>query len=201
LYPLFEFRLPSESYPTHPSQPVETDRLLSWTSAPFSTSGITVPLAAGFTFPLRSAFRVWLPSWRFPPCDPLPVLFRTGGAHGIRPSELSPLGRYPANYRSDGPTCRFSCRSSRRRSVGPARQAAAPGLLPFREFLATNRGISAAAAGCSLGIRPLRVRSRKPCPGFRPVSSHALLDRAPQDLIPAPQSLNRLSPAFFRATR
>jgi hypothetical protein len=41
----------------------------------------------GFAFPLRSAFRVWLPSWRFPPFGPVPVLFRTGSAHGIHPSE------------------------------------------------------------------------------------------------------------------
>jgi len=46
------------------------------------------------TYPLRSASKVWLPSWRFTPFDSLPVLFRTGSALGIRPSECSPLPRY-----------------------------------------------------------------------------------------------------------
>jgi hypothetical protein len=41
----------------------------------------------GSAFPLRSAFRVWLPSWRLTPFEPVPVLFHTGSAHGIHPSE------------------------------------------------------------------------------------------------------------------
>jgi hypothetical protein len=45
--------------------------------------------------PLRSARRVWLPSRRLTPSEPLPGLFRTGGALGIYPSELSPAGRFP----------------------------------------------------------------------------------------------------------
>jgi hypothetical protein len=90
-----------------------------------------------FTSPLRSAFRVWLPSWRFTPFDPVPVLFHTGGAHGIDPSELSPRGRCPVRFRPDGPTYRSPYRCSRRRSGGPAQQAAVPGLWPFRESLAT----------------------------------------------------------------
>jgi hypothetical protein len=49
--------------------------------------------------PLRSAFRVWLPSGRLTPSEPVPVLFHTGGARGIRPAELSPLGRYPPRFR------------------------------------------------------------------------------------------------------
>jgi len=81
----------------------------------------------GFACPLRSAFRVWLPSWRLTPCDPLPVLFRTGSAHGIHPSEVSPLGRYPERYHPDEPAYRSTRRCSRRRSVGPARQASVSG--------------------------------------------------------------------------
>jgi hypothetical protein len=42
--PLFEFRLPLESYPAKPSQSAAADQLLSWASAPFSTSGIEGPL-------------------------------------------------------------------------------------------------------------------------------------------------------------
>ena len=61
----------------------------------------------------RSGFRVWLPSCRLTPFEPLPVLFHTGSAHGIRPSELSPPERYPPRFRGDEPTCRFSRRYSR----------------------------------------------------------------------------------------
>jgi len=74
----------------------------------------------GFADPLRSAFRVWLPSWRLTPCDALPVLFRTGSARGIHPSEVSPPGRFPEHYHPDGPAYRFAYRCSRRRSDGPA---------------------------------------------------------------------------------
>jgi hypothetical protein len=35
--PLFEFRLPLESCPAHPSQPAAARRLLSWAFAPYST--------------------------------------------------------------------------------------------------------------------------------------------------------------------
>jgi len=45
--PLFEFRLPIESYPVKPSQSAAADRLLSWAFVPYSTSGIKDPLAAG----------------------------------------------------------------------------------------------------------------------------------------------------------
>jgi hypothetical protein len=45
--PLFEFRLPPESYPAKPSRPAAANQLLSWASAPYSTSGIKGPLSAG----------------------------------------------------------------------------------------------------------------------------------------------------------
>jgi hypothetical protein len=100
---------------------------------------------AGFAFPLRSALRVWSPSRRFPPREPVPALFRAGGAPGIRPSELTPPARYPgvttgepphtvspallpateATGRSDGP--RFlgfaPCRNPLRPNVCLARRA------------------------------------------------------------------------------
>jgi hypothetical protein len=75
----------------------------------------------GLARPLRSAFRVWLPSWRLAPFDPVPVLFHTGGAHGIHPSKRSPLERYPGDYRPNEPTCRFAfrCYQHTRRWAGP----------------------------------------------------------------------------------
>jgi len=129
--------------------------------------------------PLRSARRVWLPSRRLTPSEPAPVLFHTGSALGIRPSELSPPGRYPPRFRAEGPTYRFARRCSRRFRDGPAQRAAVPGLLPFQESLAAERMISAPSAGCSLGLRPSRVSWRRPCTGLHPRSSHALRSRPP----------------------
>jgi len=129
-------------------------RLLSWTSFPFSTSGAPGPLAAGFTCPLCSALRVWLPSRRFSPSGPAPALFRTGGAPGIRPAEPSPSARYRRRFRRDEPACRCTCRFSNRGRGGPARQAAASGLSPWQKSLARDGEISTAAAGCSPGLCP-----------------------------------------------
>jgi hypothetical protein len=98
--PLFEFRLPPEYYPAPPSRQAATRQLLSWTLYPYSTSGTEGPLHAGFACPLRSALRVWLPSRRFSPFDPVPALFHAGCAPGIHPSELSPLGRPPVRFRT-----------------------------------------------------------------------------------------------------
>jgi hypothetical protein len=93
--PLCEFRSPPEYYPADPSQPAAASQHLSWASAPSRTRGFGGPLAAGLPRPLRSGLRVWPPSRRLTPSEPLPALFRAGGAHGIRPSELSPPARYP----------------------------------------------------------------------------------------------------------
>jgi hypothetical protein len=69
---------------------------------PYSTSRRRGPPFAGFAGPLRSALRVWLPSRRFPPFSPAPVLFRTGSALGIHSSELSPReGRPSVSFRPD----------------------------------------------------------------------------------------------------
>jgi hypothetical protein len=109
--PLCEFRVPPAYCPTRPSPSAAAGERLSWAFGPFSTRGIGGPLAAGVCQrPLRSALRVWLPSRRFTPSEPLPVLFHTGGAHGIRPAELSPAGRYPPRFRGSEPTYRFTCR-------------------------------------------------------------------------------------------
>jgi hypothetical protein len=149
--------LPLEYPAASPSRPTAVRQLLPWTLAPYSTSGIGGPLPAGVTGPLRSAFRVWLPSWRLPPFDPVPVLFHTGSAHGIHPSERSPLARYPTRFRPEGPTYRFSCRCSLRRSTGPARQAAVSGLRPCRESLAIT---------ACLALRPLDAPLGFPLLGF-----------------------------------
>jgi hypothetical protein len=61
-----------------------------------------------FQSPLRSAFRVWLPSWRVSLAETGPALFRAGGARGIRPSELSPPMRWRRVSAPSAPACRFS---------------------------------------------------------------------------------------------
>jgi hypothetical protein len=102
--------------------------------------------------PLRSALRVWLPSRRLTPSEPVPAFFHAGSALGIRPSELSPPERYPPRFRADEPTCRFSRRYSRRRNGGPAQRTAASGLLPFRESLATAAGLVQRPLDAPLGF-------------------------------------------------
>jgi hypothetical protein len=152
--------------------------------------------------PLRSAFRVWLPSWRFAPSEPVPVLFRTGGALGIRPSELSPLARYPPRFRAEEPTYRLTCRCSRRQ-----RRWAGPTGRGFWAFALAGvpdgqRRFSTSTAGCSLGLHPSRVCRRKPCPGFRPSSSLALYRCAPcGEHQPTPRSFTRPPLGSVRRTR
>ena len=57
---------------------------------------------SGFCYPLDGLL----------PLYPVPVLFRTGGALGIRPSEFSPCRRYPMCYHSKEPTYRSIYRCS-----------------------------------------------------------------------------------------
>jgi len=102
--------------------------------------------------PLRSALRVWLPSRRVTPSEPVPTLFHAGGALGIHPSELSPPGRHPPRFRAERPTYRLTRRCSRRRSDGPAQRAAVSGLSPFRKSLATDAGLVRRPLDAPLGF-------------------------------------------------
>jgi hypothetical protein len=152
--PLFEFGLPPESYPTSPSRPAAARQLLPWTMHPYSTSGTEGPLAAGFACPLRSALRVWLPSRRFSPFDPPPVLFRTGGALGIHPSEHSPPERPPVRFRTAAPTYRSSCKWNHlpRQEAGPAGRGfwAYPSGSPWRPDMCLAHRPLAAPLGLAL---------------------------------------------------
>jgi hypothetical protein len=63
-------------------------------------------------------------------------------------------------------------------------------------------GFNSPTAGCSHGLCPSRACRRKPCPGFRPDSSHALPGSRPYDHQPAaPRSLNQSSPGSNLGTR
>jgi hypothetical protein len=142
--------------------------------------------------PLRSACRVWRPSWRLTPSEPVPVLFHTGGALGIRPSELSPPERYPPRFGAEEPTYRLTHRCSRRqrRWAGPVGRGFWAFTLPG--IPGSRHGVSAAATGCSLGLCPSRVYQQKPCPGSHPDSSHALCRRQPYGQHPpAPRSFDQ----------
>jgi hypothetical protein len=119
---------------------------------PYSTSGIEGPLSAGlptryvppsgFGYPLDGL----LPSY------PAPVLFRTSSAHGIHPSERSPPTRCPVRFRPGEPTCRFTCRCSRRRSGRPARQASAPGFRPCKRPWRSQMGLALRALEAPVGF-------------------------------------------------
>jgi hypothetical protein len=60
------------------------------------------------------------------------------------------------------------------RNTKPARRTAAPGLCPSRESLATGAVLAPRPLATPLGFAPSRVLPRRPEPGFRPASSHAL---------------------------
>jgi hypothetical protein len=108
--PLFEFHLPLESCPAKPSRPAAAGRLLSWTSRSLQHTGGRRSTDAGFACPLRCARRVWLPSRRLTPADSVPVLFHTGGARGIHPSEPSLTQGRRGVSTPTGPTYRFDLR-------------------------------------------------------------------------------------------
>jgi hypothetical protein len=154
----------------------------------------------GLAHPLRSAFRVWLPSWRLTPFDPVPVFFRTGSAPGIHPSEHFPLGRYPGCYHPEAPTYRSTYRCSRRQSVGPAQQAPVSGFRPFRESLTTDKGLARQPLDAPMGLCPSRVPGWRPCPRFLPDSSHALHARGKASPIGAPECQSAFAPPFPRGT-
>jgi hypothetical protein len=156
----------------------------------------------GYAGPLRSAFRVWLPSWRFPPFESVPVFFHTGGAHGIHPSERSPLERFPARFRPKAPTYRLDppVIPPPKRRAGPTGSGFWVSTLP--RVPCGRRGFSPPTTGYSHGFRPSRAPHRQPWTAFRPSSSPALRrTRGKPRNRPAPQSLDQLatSPTKRRA--
>jgi len=172
--PLVELGLRLESPATAPSRSTTVIRLLSWTSAPFSTFRIEGPLHAGFCLPA---------TFRLQGLATLLTAFSLRSLAGFvshrQRSWDSPFGAFSSRkvsrrFRLKAPTYRFSRDCARRRSGMPASRAAVSGLLPLRESLAGRHEFNVPSAGCSLGLRPSRVIRRAPWPGFRPASSHAL---------------------------
>jgi hypothetical protein len=147
----------AESCPARPSRPAEAASTSPGLSLPSAHAGIEGPLSASFTCPLRSAFRVWLPSWRLTPFDAGPVLFHTGSAPGIHPSEPT-FHQVSGRFRPNAPTYRSSHRCSR----SPKRRAGPTGCGSWVSTLTeipvqTEAGFSSPATGRSLGFRPFRV--------------------------------------------
>jgi hypothetical protein len=131
-------------------QPADTSHGLSFPSA---HAGFGDPLIAGIPSPLRSAFRVWLPSLRLSPAESGPALFHAGSARGICPSEHSPSTRSSERFRpirTHMPFCTVSKRPAR--SGGPARRAAASGIRPAPESLATDECLARRPLEAPLGF-------------------------------------------------
>ena len=144
--------------------------------APYSTSRLEGLLDAGFPCPLRSALRVWLPSRRFTPFEPLPVLFHTGGAPGIPPSELSPLKRYPSvPAQKDPPTVSLS--------VSPATEI--PGRPAEPRFLGFDPLKSPFRSRARLTLRSPGAPLGFPVPGYSSESLDQVSARSPLSCLAA----------------
>jgi hypothetical protein len=173
VHPVCEFRVPPE-FSTRSSPPAAAGGHLSWAFVPFSTRGIGGPQVAGFAwarYVAPSGFGY--PLGAFLPPSPCRFCFTPAALMGftlrsfLLPKGIRafPLGRthlpfhppvYPVPKHGAGSTGCGSWVSTLSRVPGDRRVFSAP------------------TAGCSLGFHPSRAHPRKPWPGFRPASSHAL---------------------------
>jgi hypothetical protein len=153
--PLFELRLPLEYYPTKPCQTLPKQilaPLMGFGSlqhmkgrrfADTGTPARHVP-PSGFGYPLGGLH----------PSIPCRFCFAPAALLGFTLRSVPLSKGIRGRYRPDGPTCRSTCRCSRRRSSRPAQQAPVPGFQPFRESLVAGRRVSPPTTGCSLGFLP-----------------------------------------------
>jgi hypothetical protein len=129
-----------------------------------SSPGLCLPTAHaetrvhthGLLHPFRSAFRVWSPSWRFPPRGSLPDLFHSGSAPGIRPSKLSPRPGYRRVPTTMAPRA-VRCLAAFPGGRSPAGKASCVGFWDFTPGQVPRRvtGKRPLLAGCSLGLSAL----------------------------------------------
>jgi hypothetical protein len=127
---------------------------------PTALAGFGDPLSAGVTCLLRSVHRVWSPSRRFTPFESGPVLFHTGSAPGIHPSELSPLERYPAvSGRKNPPTVSSLCIPCTLR-YGAGWRDRSFWALTLSRVPDEPHVFSTRSAGCSPGFLPPEVFGR-----------------------------------------
>lgn len=174
----------------HRPQPADTSHGLPFPSA---LAGFGDPLITGVPSPLRSAFRVCLPSSRLSPAESGPALFHAGSARGIRPSERSPSTRSSERFRPIRTHLPFRTVGKRpARSGGPARQAAASGVRPVPESLATGRCLDRRPLEAPLGFSLTgfaRHRLGRVLPDLLSRASRVRFFAEPR--LPAPQSLNQ----------
>jgi len=174
--PLFEFRLRLGPCPAKPSQ--------HYACSAGSSHGLCFPAAhqaskvhcsRAKACPLRSVLRVWAPSRRFSPFDAVPALFHAGGAHGIRPSELSPLGRFPGvSTRVSPPTVSPSGIPRRPKTSGRPDGPRFLGFVPSRSPSRCSGCLAHKSPDAPLGFAPSRVFRPRPGLGSRRGSSRAL---------------------------
>jgi hypothetical protein len=172
--PLFEFRLPLESYPAVPSQPAAACQLLSWAFGPYSTSGFEGPLT-----------RVRPPaSFRLQGLVTLLAVFslrgRAGSVSHRQRSWDSPFGALPSRQVSGvlPPECTHL---PFRPSVLPPPEGDGPAQTSPGSWVSTltrvpggRQGFSSPTAGCSPGVLPSRASRRQPHPSLHPDSSLTL---------------------------
>jgi hypothetical protein len=173
----------AQQLPVRPPQRTDTSHGLSFPSAR-ADFGDRLFVPGDSQSPSASACRVCLPSWRFHPAETGPVLFHTGSAHGIRPSELSPPATVPGAFppeRTHVPIVRPVHNAAQGSEAGP----------DDRGFWALTRAgvpcgrrvISTPTAGCSLGLFPfqgLRATSLAERPR-RPLTCLSQFGKAEQD--------------------
>jgi hypothetical protein len=155
--PLIELGLPGsitqQTLATRPQPDSPSHGLLFPTAHQESRINFTRALPARYVPP--SGFDYPLDGLR--PSSPCRFYLTPAALMGFHPSELPPRGRYSERFRPEAPTYHFARRYTRRRSAGPARRAAVPGVCPFRESLAAGHAFNAPTTGCSLGFHPSRV--------------------------------------------
>jgi hypothetical protein len=172
----------------NPSRPAATVRLLSWALVPFSTCrhrrSTVCEFAALTGFRLQGLATLLTVCSLRSLVDPVSDRQRTWD---------SPFGVFLPSVRSGVPA--HSVPPAVSSAVGPgpaaksARQTAAPGLFPA-EVPFSDRGFSAFAWGDSPGFCPFQGFASRALPGFRPISSHALVSAASEVTQPsgAPES-------------
>jgi hypothetical protein len=199
--PLFGFRSPPEYYPADPSRPAAASQHLSWAFVPFSTPGLGGPLSAGLPSPLRSARRVWLPSRRLTPSEPVPVLFHTGGALGIHPSELPPPARFPRVSARKDPHTVFPAVVTVAKATGRPGRPRFLGFDPCESPWRADARLMRRPLAAPLGFRPSRVLQAGGWAGLSPGILSRALPTRPKARPPAPQSLDRLLLGLVRRSR
>lgn len=132
---------------------------------------------------LCSAFRVWLPSWRFTPLDAWSGLFHPDGVLGIPPTERSPPGRWDEVSLNAEPACRCHRESSPVRRSTPAGIAAADfrALALPRSPMVRRRCLARDALEAPLGFSLPGFCCRPPCRRAHAPDSPGALRRVPTE--------------------